>query len=162
MSKTKNLNKKTIIQFFKFLVVGAINFLVDFGVLTLLNVVIGVPVAPANVVSYTCGVVNSFVINRYWTFKIKHKFVSIHFAKFVFVNLISLGVNTLAVWVLVGLYDFNEGLFGIENLYAKLIATVFSFTVNFAGNKLLVFREDTQSRKTDEALKQENPQKDKE
>ena len=135
-------HKKSIGQFGKFLVVGALNFLIDFGVLTLLHGVLGMLLAPANVISYTCGVINSFLFNRYWTFKIKHKFVSIHFVKFVFVNLVSLGVNTLVVWVLVQMYGFTLGIFGVENFYAKLIATGFSFVVNFAGNKLLVFRED--------------------
>ena len=135
-------HKKATLQFGKFLVVGAINFLVDFGIFKLLTVVFGMLIAPANLISYSTGVFNSFLLNRYWTFKIKHKFVSIHFVKFVFVNLLSLGVNTLAVWVLVDIYRFSDGLFGVENLYAKLIATVFSFTINFAGNKLLVFRED--------------------
>ncbi len=134
-------NKKAILQFGKFLVVGAINFLVDFGIFKLLTVVFGMLTVPANVISYTAGVLNSFLLNRYWTFKIQHKFASVHFVKFVFVNLVSLGVNILAVWVLIDLYQFNDGLFGVQNLYAKLIATVFSFTVNFAGNKLLVFRE---------------------
>ena len=134
-------HKKATLQFGKFLVVGAINFLVDFGIFKLLTVVFGMLIVPANIISYTTGVLNSFLLNRYWTFRIKHKFVSVHFVKFVFVNLVSLGVNILAVWVLIDLYQFNDGLFGVQNLYAKLIATVFSFTVNFAGNKLLVFRE---------------------
>lgn len=143
-------NKRIAGQFGKFMAVGVVNFLVDFGVFKLLSVVFGVPVVISNIISYTCGVINSFLVNRYWTFKIKHKFVSVHFLKFVFVNLISLGVNTLAVWVLVDMYSFNSGLFGIENLYAKLIATVFSFTVNFAGNKLLVFREEKAEKKSSE------------
>lgn len=134
-------NKKATLQFGKFLVVGAINFLVDFGIFKLLTVVFGMLVVPANVISYTCGVFNSFLLNRYWTFKIKHKFLSVHFVKFVFVNLLSLGINILAVWVLIDLYQFIGGLFGVENLYAKMIATVFSFVINFAGNKLFVFRE---------------------
>jgi putative flippase GtrA len=58
--------------------------------------------------------------------------LSADFMKFIFVNLVSLGVNTLAVHILGDLY-------GLPNIIAKLIATVFSFTVNFAGNKLLVF-----------------------
>lgn len=134
-----------------------LNFLVDFGVLSFLNVVLGWPLVISNVVSYTCGVVNSFIFNRFWTFKMKLKFfadytvvlplrentnqrtvrfwfLSVDFIKFVFVNLLSLGVNTLAVYVLGDLY-------GLRNIWAKLIATVFSFIVNFAGNKLLVFRE---------------------
>lgn len=144
--------KKTISEFLKFMVVGIINFLVDFGVFKLLSSAVGLPIALSNVFSYTCGVINSFIINRYWTFKIKHKFISVHFAKFVFVNLISLAVNTLAVWVLVDLYGFTNGLFGIENMYAKLIATVFSFTVNFAGNKLLVFKNDKREQDSTEEI----------
>ncbi len=135
-------HKKSALQFGKFLIVGAINFLVDFSILKLLTGVFGMLIVPANVISYTCGVINSFLLNRYWTFKIKHKFVSVHFMKFVFVNLLSLGVNVLTVWVLVDLYHYDDGLFGVSNLYAKLFATVFSFIINFAGNKLLVFKED--------------------
>ncbi len=143
--------KKGFWHFVKFQCVGVLNFLVDFGVLTLLNVVVGWPLVVSNIISYTCGVVNSFVFNRFWTFKMKLKFftaytvvtssrtirlwfLSVDFMKFVFVNLISLGVNTLAVYILGDLYD-------LPNIWAKLVATAFSFTVNFAGNKLLVFRE---------------------
>ena len=97
---SRDKNKRIAGQFGKFMAVGVMNFLVDFGVFKLLSVVFGVPVVISNIISYTCGVINSFIVNRYWTFKIKHKFVSVHFLKFVFVNLISLGVNTLAVWVL--------------------------------------------------------------
>ena len=137
--------------------VGVLNFLVDFGVLSLLNLALGWPLVISNVISYTCGVVNSFIFNRFWTFKMKLRFFSYHnvtlsprqggqprtlrlwffsadFIKFVFVNLISLGVNTLAVYILGELY-------GLPNIWTKLIATGFSFIVNFAGNKLLVFRE---------------------
>lgn len=135
----------------KFIVVGVVNFLVDYGVLTLLNVVLGWPLVLSNIISYSCGVINSFLLNRFWTFKMKLKFfskynirlknkiihpvfVSFDFLKFIFVNLASLGVNTLAVYILGDLY-------GLPNIVAKLVATVFSFSVNFAGNKLLVFKE---------------------
>ena len=121
-------------QAVKFQAVGAINFGVDYGILMLLNVVLGWPLVLSNLISYSCGVVNSFVLNRYWTFHQRLKFFSRHFAVFVFVNLISLGVNTLAVYILADLYS-------LPNILAKLIATVFSFTVNFAGNKLLVFNQ---------------------
>jgi putative flippase GtrA len=143
--------KKGIVHFIKFQAVGIVNFLVDYGVLSLLNLVLGWPLVLSNIISYTCGVVNSFFWNRFWTFKMKLKFFSVYsirlnnrilhpvflsadFMKFIFVNLVSLGVNTLAVYILGDLY-------GLPNIIAKLIATVFSFTVNFAGNKLLVFKD---------------------
>lgn len=126
--------KKGFWHFVKFQCVGVVNFFVDLGVFTLLHTVIGVNAVPSNIVSYSCGVINSFVLNRYWTFKVKLKFFSLDFLKFIFVNLVSLGVNTLAIYILVDLYNLNPTL-------SKVIATAFSFTINFAGNKLLVFRD---------------------
>ena len=41
----------------------------------------------------------------------------------------------MAVFILADLYV-------LDTFPAKLIATAFSFTVNYAGNKLLVFREE--------------------
>lgn len=155
MRKLWQNHKKSVGHFLKFMAVGFVNFFVDYGVLTLLNVALGWPLVLSNAISYSCGVVNSFLLNRYWTFKMKLKFFTKHevklpggraihpvflsmdFMKFVFVNLASLGVNTLAVYILGGLY-------GLPNILAKLIATVFSFTVNFAGNKLIVFKDAAQ------------------
>lgn len=143
--------KKSIGHFVKFMLVGAVNFGVDYGILTLLSGLLGWPVAIANTISYSCGVINSYFLNKYWTFKInlkffytytlksgaRIKFFSPHFLKFIFVNLISLGVNTLTMYILVDLYSLHT----LNNLVAKILATGFSFVVNFAGSKLLVFRE---------------------
>lgn len=140
--------KKSIGHFIKFMIVGAVNFGVDLGIFTLLHTVTGIGAVPANIVSYSCGVINSYILNRFWTFKIKLRFfseyklkngskirfLSLPFMKFVFVNLVSLGVNTLTVHILVNLYSLDPTL-------SKIAATAFSFVVNFAGSKLLVFRE---------------------
>jgi putative flippase GtrA len=134
--------RKGFWHFVKFQCVGVVNFFVDLGVFTLLHTVIGFYAVPSNIVSYSCGIVNSFILNRYWTFKIKLKFFSIDFLKFLLVNLVSLGINTLAIYVLVDLYNLDPTL-------SKVIATAFSFTVNFAGNKLLVFREDKQKKQAE-------------
>lgn len=158
------MQKKNIIHFIKFAVVGTSNFCLDFIILTLLSKGLtwpfvlhglGWPVAISNTISYTCGIINSFILNRYWTFQIRLKFFdtyalkpgrvlkcgarirffSVAFMKFIFVNLISLGVNTLTMFILADLYHMG-------NLPAKIIAAAISFVVNFAGSKLLVFRED--------------------
>jgi putative flippase GtrA len=127
-------NRSTIIQFGKFMLVGCLNFLVDFGVFMLLNKVFGVYSVYANIVSYSCGVINSYFFNRMWTFKRKLKYLSWDFAKFLFVNLISLGVSTLAVYIFVERFLMAAWI-------GKILSTFFSFTVNFAGNKLLVFKD---------------------
>lgn len=150
LKKLYQKHKTSIGHLLKFIVVGIVNFLVDYGVLSLLSEVFGWPLVLSNIISYSCGVINSFLLNRFWTFKMKLKFfskynirlknrtiqpvfVSFDFLKFIFVNLASLGVNTLAVYILGDLY-------GLPTIVAKLVATVFSFAVNFAGNKLLVFK----------------------
>ena len=74
MRKLYHKYRKNFWHFVKFICVGTLNFLVDFGVLSLLNVVLGWPLVISNVISYTCGVVNSFIFNRFWTFKMKLRF----------------------------------------------------------------------------------------
>lgn len=114
--------------------VGCLNFLVDLGVFLFLNEVVGLYSVYANIISYSCGVINSYFFNRMWTFKTKLKYLSIDFLKFIFVNLLSLGVSTLAVYILVERFMIAAWL-------GKVLSTFFSFTVNFAGNKLLVFKD---------------------
>ena len=140
MSKIKELfdnNRTLVLQFAKFMAVGVLNFLVDFFVFMLLNKVVGLYSVYANIISYSCGVVNSYFFNRMWTFKTKLKYFSKDFMKFIFVNLISLGVSTLAVYILVERFMMAAWL-------GKILSTFFSFTVNFAGNKLLVFKDKKQ------------------
>jgi putative flippase GtrA len=140
--------KKGFWHFVKFQCVGVVNFAVDYGLFTLLNGVVGWPVGISNTISYSCGIVNSFLLNRYWTFRLKLKFFSLDFLKFVLVNVLGWGVNTLTMVILVNGYSLSaKGLGLFENIVPKLIATVLSFIINFAGSKLLVFREDKQIKK---------------
>jgi len=137
MHKLKELlknNKTVIIQFIKFMLVGVLNFLVDLGILLLLNKVLGLYSVYANIISYSCGVINSYFFNRMWTFKTRLKYLSKDFLKFIFVNILSLGVSTLAIYILVERFMMPLWI-------GKVISTFFSFTVNFAGNKLLVFKD---------------------
>jgi putative flippase GtrA len=131
-------NKMVIVQFGKFMLVGVLNFLVDQGIFNLLNYVFLVNYILAKTISYSCGVINSYFFNRMWTFKQKLKYLSWDFAKFIFVNLISMGVSLLAMYIFV-----NR--FMMPNWLASVLSTFFSFTVNFAGNKLLVFKDKKQA-----------------
>lgn len=123
-------SKNGLVQFIKFNLVGVVNTLVDFAVFTLLTF-LGVYYMVAQVISYSCGVVNSFIMNKYWTFGVKSTPQGLEVIKFIIVNIISLGVS-LAI-----LYPLKPHL-GV--FYAKIIATIFSMTVNFIGNKLWVFK----------------------
>lgn len=56
----------------KFALVGVVNTLIDFAVYALLTT-IGVNYILAQWISYSAGILNSYVMNRKWTFKKKKK-----------------------------------------------------------------------------------------
>ncbi len=64
---------KTFKQFIKFLIVGTNNTGIDFLILNLLMFSFGIYKGPPliffNIISFSLAVINSYLINRYWTFK---------------------------------------------------------------------------------------------
>jgi len=128
------MKKKIDLQIIRFGLVGLLNTAVDFGVFTLLTAAVGMGYAISHVISYSCGVINSYFINRFWTFKQKGKGHPLEFVKFVLVNLVSLGLSSLVLMLL-------EERAGFSVYLAKLGAIFCSMAVNFAGSKLFVFKE---------------------
>lgn len=55
-------------RFLKFLAVGVIGAIVDFGVMNLLTSLFGTPLVIAGTISFICAVCSNFVWNRYWTY----------------------------------------------------------------------------------------------
>jgi putative flippase GtrA len=116
----------------KFALVGILNTAVDIGVFSWLVYVAGFVPALANVVGYTAGTLNSFVLNRNWTFAATERrgTATRQLARFIAVNVAALSISTLALWA------FSQML---PVLAAKAVATVASFLVNFWGARRLVF-----------------------
>lgn len=88
-------NRKEAIRFLKFSVVGTIGAVVDFGVLYLLHVVVGLPIVLANTCSFTAAVLSNFTWNRYWTYPdSRSKPIRTQLAQFFVVNIAGWGINT--------------------------------------------------------------------
>ena len=146
----KNEVKKTAWQIVKFAIVGVLNTLVDFAVFQTLNLLLGW-VYVAQVIGYSCGIINSYLWNSNWTFREQRTRSFREIALFLLVNIASLGVSLGMMWLL-------REVFGVTNEWvaqwmpaalagfikgdtiAKLIATVFAIAVNFLGNRLFVFK----------------------
>lgn len=120
-------------QFIKFNVVGIMNTAVDFGVFMILNRYLGLIYAVSQVISYSCGMVNSYFLNKFWTFQKREGFTAIEVTKFILVNLCSLGISLLVLYILQSKWSW-------EVLPSKVLATGFSVGVNFLGNKFWVFK----------------------
>lgn len=118
----------------RFIIVGIINTFVDFSVFTIANRLFHISYFISQVFGYSSGVINSFILNKIWTFNNKHarKKAVLQFSQFVFVNILSLSGS------LTGLKFFVEVL--RMNVYiAKAFATLFAQVLNFTGYKFWVF-----------------------
>lgn len=124
------VNKQRPYEFFRFCLVGAVNTGVDFMVFALLSN-LGVLLLPAQVVSYTCGILNSFLLNRKWTFSSRRRSTG-QLLRFLLLNLFTLSITY-------GLLVYFTDQFGWSVLVSKLLATAASLVINFTGSRLLVF-----------------------
>jgi putative flippase GtrA len=118
-------------QFIKFNLVGLLNTALDFAVITLLTW-LGVYYILAQCLSYGVGMLNSYTLNKYWTFAQKGRFEPKQAIRFALLNLGSL-LLSLALLVI-----FKDQ-WMMKVLLAKLLTTVITTLVNYAGNKLWVF-----------------------
>ncbi len=124
-------HRHSIGEFIKFVLVGLLNTGVDVAIFILLTW-IGIPYVAAQVVSYSCGAANSYLLNKLWTFRSSGLSYA-EIVRFTVVNLVSLGISVV---VLALLHDnAGQGL-----AVAKAGATVCALAANFLGNKLWVFR----------------------
>jgi putative flippase GtrA len=128
----------------KFGMVGVANTLVDFAVFNLLAVVLGVPVAAANVVSFSAGVANSWFWNSRWTFGDRQpRSERMAGATFVAVNVAGLVINTATVLLLVWAgeqlgADETLGV-GVFLNACKAAAVAVSFAWNYLATRRFVF-----------------------
>lgn len=111
--------------------VGIGNTTIDLGVFFALSFA-GIPYLLAQVLAYSTGVVNSFVLNRKWTFRIQGKTSWWEMSSFLLVNLSSLLLSSLLLFIL---YDVCH----IQLWLSKLAATGLCLLVNFTANRLWVF-----------------------
>lgn len=120
----------------RFVVVGCANFVVSFTAFYLsyryspLDESSG-RAAVANVVAYAAGMLNSFVLNRVWTFRAEGQ-IAEHALKFVVLNALTLAASTAIVLVLV---DWV----GLPALAVWLPLTIAILTAHYLGMKHWAF-----------------------
>lgn len=119
-------------RFVKFGLTGVMNTAVDFLVFTVLSY-LGLGIYLSQVLSYSAGMLNSYVINRSWTFHAKGRFFGAQMRRFLIVNLSLLALSLAILRVMTG------GL-GLPRFAAKICATVCTMVLGFLLNRLWVFR----------------------
>lgn len=116
----------------KFGITGVMNTLVDFVVFMLLTHV-GLNLYISQVISYGCGMLNSYIVNRSWTFEAKERFFGGQMVRFASANLTLLAVSVGLMWVFTVRMDFIK-------IVAKLFTTAIIMLAGFTVNRLWVFK----------------------
>jgi putative flippase GtrA len=116
----------------KFAVVGVINTVVHVAVFSMLYYGLGTIWLTANSAGYCAGVLNSFVLNKYWTFSESRAQgrISRQLPLFVMLNLVALGLSNLTIWLLEPVMPVEAGL---------LAAILVTFAWNFWSSRRLVY-----------------------
>ncbi|MDR3540452.1 MAG: GtrA family protein [Desulfosporosinus sp.] len=128
---------KRPLEFIRFCLVGAVNTGVDLTVFTVLSN-LGVLLLAAQSISYTCGVLNSFLLNRTWTFQGRS-----HQSRGQLIRFLALNLGTLTITS--GLLVYFHNHFAWPLLVCKLIATGASLGINYFGSRLWIFNSISES-----------------
>jgi putative flippase GtrA len=146
-------NTSDIRQFVRFLVVGFANFAISFAIFfffynywklsPLFYGLLGqagkdlrdiiqqlgassLDAALANIIGYAAGIINSFIWNKFWTFKVKHKTVS-QFPRFFILNIACLLLSSLSLFIFT---DYLRFAYGPVWLVTMGVITVINFMVS--------------------------------
>jgi putative flippase GtrA len=154
------LKPKEAERFIKFLFVGTIGFILDFGTLTLLVELVGLPVRVAeatgfsttvglvlaNTVSFSLAVLSNFTFNRYWTYpESRSKKKRVQLPQFAFVSVAGLLLNNLILALLEGPFSQLMPMLTfmpvkVEGyIPAKIVATIVVLFWNFFVNRFWTF-----------------------
>jgi putative flippase GtrA len=125
------------LQLVRFGFVGGLGFVVNLAVYTLCVHAIGIDYHLAAIAAWLIAVVNNFVLNRHWTFDAGDGRVHFQAVRFVVVSLVALGFSLLILMLLVETA-------GVAKVPAQALAVGASMPLNFLGNKLWSFRDETE------------------
>ena len=133
-------------QLAKFGAVGAANFSVDIGVLSLLIFLTNIASGPFftlfKTISFFSAVINSYFWNKFWSFEDTSKHdIKKEFVQFLTVSIIGAIVNVGTTHILVNVIG-NISTFD-DKMWATLSAAIAAVTVllwNFLGYKFIVFK----------------------
>ena len=119
------------VQLVKFGLVGASGYVINLAVFAVLNQDLGIYYLLSAVGAFCVAVSNNYLWNRSWTFEGGSDRIGFQAVRFFMVSVAALGVNLLALQVLVAAE--------IPGLEAQAFAVAVAMPFNFIGNKLWTF-----------------------
>jgi putative flippase GtrA len=129
----KVLSRLLRTEFLRYLLVGGLAFLADFGTLALLHHVLGMYYLLATLIAFLVGVTINYQLSVCWVFHYRDVTQrSVEFMVFVMIGVMTMGVS-------IGLMALLVGWFGLAVLVAKCVVTAFTLVANFVLRRALLF-----------------------
>lgn len=118
-------------------IIGCSSALLDFLIFTLLTEVLSVHYLIANCISVSCGLTNSFILNRKYNFKVTDKTLK-RAVMFFVVGYCGLALNSTLLYVFINYVHLATPI-------AKLGAMAIEVLLQFIVNSLVTFRKTNQN-----------------
>jgi putative flippase GtrA len=129
----KGETDNTLIQLFRYTVVGGLAFVIDFGALFSLTEFCHVHYLVSAALAFTLGLATNYGLSVLWVFnKRAVRNALVEFVIFALLGVMGLGINELTM------YSLTE-LAGFHYLASKLFATGLTYVWNFVSRKLILF-----------------------
>ena len=137
-TEISNPRPKWLVQAVKFGAVGILNTAIDLGLYFVLTRWLGLGGLPvvAKSISYTAGILNSFLWNKFWTFQSRAGTMKT-LLPFILTALVGLGINAGTLQVCLKTLHLPE-------LVALGAATLITLFWNFVISKFVIFKESSQ------------------
>ncbi len=119
--------------FINYSIIGVMGVTLDFIVFYLLHNKVGLYYQFANIISVSCGIINNFIFNSIFNFKVKDRLL-FRFMQFYLIGSIGILLSS-------GLLFLFIEMFGIHELISKASIIFIIVVVQFGLNKKFTFRE---------------------
>jgi putative flippase GtrA len=116
-----------------FFLIGAVSSAIDIGLLYYLTEFVGIWYLVSAALSYCCGTLVSYGMNKYLNFHDRNQNYLTQFMTFAAISVSCLMMNLGIIWLAVEM-------FSVGYLSAKILATLFVFFWNYHGQKTITFR----------------------
>ena len=120
-------------RFLKYGIVGVLGLIVDMGIFYLLHKMLGMNYIVANIISSSLAVIHNFILNSYFTFKVKDKLLK-RFLSFYLIALAGMAMSS-------GLLALMIDGFMMDSMIAKMISVLIVAMIQYFLNKKLTFGE---------------------
>lgn len=124
----------TLIQLFRYTIVGGFAFVIDFGSLWALTEFAGFHYLVSAAIAFVLGLTTNYLLSVAWVFNRRAmENRSSEFLIFTMVGVVGIGVNEVMIWSLTVYAGFHY-------LVSKIASTVVVYLWNFGARKVLLFR----------------------